>query len=241
MPLITPHDARPSHHTMLDPHVWIPPQVAEDLSQLSRHTTSEVGFMGLVEHDRIIDDNALLIADNYTITEIMLLDQECHSSTTELSAAALAALGGELMQRGNDDYDKLLFWGHTHPFGSTAPSGQDEQQMTLFRRNGCPWFLRGIFAPKRSEYTLFNFESYNVVRDVPWSIKLNVEDRSEYWKAQLAAKVHSIQYAGFHKGSRQKGGKDKDNGKDNGKDFGPDSASNANLFRSHADDFEVVD
>jgi len=204
---LVPHKATPVFHTLLEPKVLVSPAIAEDLSQISRHVSSEVGFMGLVERELKYSDEKILVADYYRITEIFLLEQECHSGTTELSADAMAALGRELMGRGNDDYDKLRFWGHTHPFGSVSPSSQDEAQMTIFRRNGCPWFLRGIFAPTHCEYTIFNYELNGVWRNVPWEVDYPTEDRAEYWKQQLAEKVKRIEYGGFNQGKKTKGGK----------------------------------
>ena len=207
MAIVSPHVAKPEVHSLMQPTVFVSPAIASDLGQIVKHTKSEVGFMGLVKREIVVDDDDLMVADNYILDELMLLDQECHSATTELSPEAMAALGIELLGRNNGDYERLLFWGHTHPFGSTAPSGQDESQMALFRKNGCPWFLRGIFAPQRSEYTLFNFQQHLVFRDVPWRIQYPVEDRSAFWKAQIEAKVKDCHNAtGFFKGGKGKHG-----------------------------------
>jgi len=198
--IITPHAAQPHVSSLTIPKVMLPPQVAADISYLSRHTKSEVGFMGLVTKESFTSEESVMVLEYYTVTEIMLLDQQCHSATTELSEAAMAELGVALLARGENgaDYDRLRFWGHTHPFGSTSPSGQDNNQMSLFRRNGCPWFLRGIFAPQKMEWTLFDFYRNLVSNDVPWEVLYEVENRDAFWAEEIRNKVHAFSaYSGI--------------------------------------------
>lgn len=129
----------------------------------------EIGWLGFVEK---VDETT------YNISDVMLFEQEVHSSTTEISPENLVTIGTELIKSGNDGVKKvnsLRLWGHSHVDMSVNPSGQDNDQMDIFKENNCDWFVR-IIANKKSQLKVdvFNYKSGLDFINVPWFEDSNV-------------------------------------------------------------------
>jgi len=103
--------------------------------------------------------------------------------------------------------NKLFFWGHSHVNMDTSPSSQDDAQIEIFRGDGCPWFIRGIFnKKKRAEFTVFFFDANLAVIDCPWSIEATVDDgRREFWEKEISDKVSTFSSSSYYGSNKHKG------------------------------------
>lgn len=166
------------------PMVYLTRKVYSELFHIIDLSDDEVGFLGTVTKTTY---------GNFLIDEVFILKQEVTAGSTELSEEGIADLTQELLQRedGVDTVNSIRFWGHSHVRMGTSPSGQDDHQMELFEKNGCPWFIRGILNKLgRMEFTIFFFDSGVKIVDAPWAIYefVNDEERDRI-EEELAQKV----------------------------------------------------
>jgi len=145
----------------------------------------EVGWLGTVRQTP---------SGNFVIEEVFLLHQEVSASQTEISEDGIAELAQELIETrpdGMEVVNAIRFWGHSHCYMGTSPSGQDEDQMRQFQQNECPWFVRGILNKLgRMQFDLFLWDIGVKITDVPWAIYefVDPELRTEI-EADFQAKV----------------------------------------------------
>ena len=166
------------------PMVYVTRKVFSELYHIIDLSDDEVGFLGTVTKTTY---------GNFLIDEVFILKQEVTAGSTELSEEGIAELTQELLQRedGVDTVNSIRFWGHSHVRMGTSASHQDERQMELFQKNGCPWFIRGILNKLgRMEFTIFFFDSGVKIVDAPWAIYefVNNEDRGRI-EEELEQKV----------------------------------------------------
>ncbi len=100
----------------------------------------EVGWFALVDYDE---------ADNsFTITELVIPNQEVTAAETDIGKEDLADAAMELIEAGKDT-SKMYAWFHSHVNMGVSPSGQDEYQVEDFLEDladqpEVPAFIRGI-------------------------------------------------------------------------------------------------
>lgn len=147
----------------------------------------------------------------YVIDQVRLLRQTSAPHQTVLDPIAVGEIAQEWItaagNKGNENPCK--FWGHTHPFPSTAPSGQDDRQMLAFFRGkfSPPFFIRGIFSPaplspafapdvpataacaSSAEFSVYDFTKGVVFRNVPWSVVDPEKDEEVLAHVSLVASV----------------------------------------------------
>lgn len=125
----------------------------------------EVGWQGTVSRTPKGD---------FIIEKTYLLDQDVTGVETELSADARFKLAFELSEKGDegiDEANRMRFWGHSHVRMGTGPSGTDERTMDQFEREGCPWYVRGIFNKLgKGSFTIFLYEQGFRINDAPWAV-----------------------------------------------------------------------
>jgi hypothetical protein len=102
--------------------------------------TKEVGWFAMVDHDEK--------ANTFTITEIVIPNQEVTAAETDIGKEDLADAAMELIEAGKDT-SKLYAWFHSHVNMTVTPSGQDEYQVEDFLEDladqpEVPAFIRGI-------------------------------------------------------------------------------------------------
>jgi hypothetical protein len=167
------------------PMILITPEAYNDMFVLIDEARTEVSWLGAVQR----------LGDDFLIHEVFLPEQECTSSTTEMTEEGLTKLATELLERpdGMELWNSVRFWGHSHVRMDVFASGPDNDQMSLFKEQvKDDWFIRGIFNKDGSaKFWLFHLSSGIVINDVPWSIYSPVVDdeRREAWRAQLKDKI----------------------------------------------------
>lgn len=183
---LTPHTAKPVINYQTMPHIYIDYQAYKDMCTLIDLIDTEVGWQGIVKK----------VDDDFLITEIFIMGQEVHETTTILTTDGQSDLAMELFETRPDDAVELLnslrFWGHSHVWMSVHPSSRDDAQMEEFKNNGAEYYIRGI--GNKAGVMVFDLYLYNekiTVHDVPWSIVHpdSPTPEKEKWEKELSKKV----------------------------------------------------
>jgi hypothetical protein len=154
----TPHDFDPrmvnieTNSPIETPEIIIMPAALEKMWHYVNIADKEVGWLG----------TATRFGKNFLIEDVYLLRQRVHSTTTIITPEGMGEFAMELLEN-NPDADKIInnirFWGHSHVYMDTSPSGQDEFQMECFRKMNGPFMIRGIFNKKgKISFTIFDWE-----------------------------------------------------------------------------------
>lgn len=98
------------------PKIILPADVKQKIDHWVDIAPGEISGLGVVEE----------VADGYRVSRVFLLKQECTGVETELEGQSIADLQCELLDEGNGDQDRLLFWWHSHVKMSTYWSSTDE-------------------------------------------------------------------------------------------------------------------
>lgn len=172
------------------PRILVSKDAYEDMFQLVDIVQKEVGWLASVEK----------IDNDYLIKEIFLLEQKSHSTTCKITEEGMGNWAMEMMNAREDGMDvvnSIRFWGHSHVWMGTSPSGQDEDQMQIFSKSCEDFFIRGIMNKSgRMEFTLYLYESGIEIHDVSWSIYDSNPDtaRREKWESEVKEKVGEFVY-----------------------------------------------
>lgn len=105
--------------------------------------TGEISWLG-----RVVDqgENDAGIR-TFLVDKIYLLDQECTGASTEIDGSSIA----KLMQELGDDFDNVLFWGHSHVNMGVFWSATDDAQVENFVKN--QRFVISYVFNKKREYS----------------------------------------------------------------------------------------
>lgn len=124
------------------PEVYISDEAMIKMKHYIDLNDDEVGWLGTAVKNK----------DGYYIEDVLLFEQEVHSTTTELTPEGLGEFGEKLLQRddGVEIWNKIRLWGHSHVNMTVSASGQDDEQMEVFSDNGHDWFIR-IIANKKGD------------------------------------------------------------------------------------------
>lgn len=178
------------------PKIYISDKAYHDMWFMVDEVSDEVGWLGTVKQDNFL---------TFCIEEVFLVEQEVTAAMTELDETGMAKLAEELMKRPNDDaYNRLRFWGHSHVRMDVQPSGQDNKQMELFEKNGCEFFIRGIFNKLgKAKFDVYYFKHGMIFEDCTWEmVKMKDDPRRKHWQEQIKDKVKkyvappTVAYAG---------------------------------------------
>lgn len=214
---LTPHAFTSKITVSGVPRVFIAPQALWDMYDLVDMCSVEISWLGLVEE----------IGRDFYVSEIFLIEQDCHPAETEMSAEGLATLTLKVMdERGMDVANSLRFWGHSHVNMGTGPSGTDESTMKMFEDGGHPYTIRAILNKDgRMEMGVFLYDKGIVVKDAPWEVFVAQEDRDARRKVlreemkELVTRV-SPGTTTFYRGQTAVGGDVGHGGYQNGYDYG---------------------
>lgn len=131
--------------------------------------SEEIGWLGTAYQE----DN------NIIITDMILFEQEVHSTTTEITPEGLSNFGEEILSQegGIDLWNSIKIWGHSHVNMGTFASSQDDKQMITFKDCGHDWFIRIIGNKSGSiKLDLYNYKQGIIYKDLPWRIILTKEE-----------------------------------------------------------------
>ena len=169
--------------------------------------SKEVGWFALVDHNAE--------ANSFTITELVIPNQEVTAAETDIGKEDLADAAMELIEAGKDT-SKMYAWFHSHVNMGVTPSTQDEYQVEDFLEDlmdqpEIPAFIRGIQNKKgelkldvyyvRHGVAYQNVDFYVIHDDDPQWLK-DIEDEV---KNKVTEKVYG--YYGGSGGNRQAAGK----------------------------------
>lgn len=158
--------------------VYILPDARAKMEMYCELCEKEIGWLGFVKK---------LEGIGFMITDVMLLKQEVHATTTEIDPQALLEFWG---QTPPEKQSEIKVWGHSHVNMSPTPSGQDDNQMEYFK-DGNPWFIRLITNKKGDmNITIYDYESgFEVHDDKLITYYPQRTEMREKIKAEIAEKV----------------------------------------------------
>lgn len=106
----------------------------------------EIGWLGYVEK---LPDEA-----GYVVTDVFLVEQEVHSTTTELSPDAIINYYNNLEEDKREEFlKKCKLWGHSHVNMAPSPSGQDESQGEELSKDAEDFYIR-LITNKKGDYNI---------------------------------------------------------------------------------------
>lgn len=130
--------------------LYILPEARSKMELYCDLSDGEIGWLAFVEKFEGV---------GFLITDCVLLEQEVHSTTTEISPEGLLKFWNDTPI---DKQCKIKMWGHSHVNMSTTPSGQDNDQMEYFK-DGNPWFIR-LITNKKREYHIDIYDYANGIK-----------------------------------------------------------------------------
>lgn len=123
----------------------------------------EVGWLGTAKRH----------GGNILLDDVFLFKQDVSAGHTKMDPANLNEAMLEVLQLpgGEEIFNNTRFWGHSHGNGMPEPSGQDNDQMKVFRKFGADFFLRGIFS-RRGEvnFGVYDWERGYAFHRVGWEL-----------------------------------------------------------------------
>lgn len=125
---------------------------------------NEIALLGCVKKEN----------NSYLIYDAIIIEQEVHSTTAEITEEGLSKLALELVEKENgvQMWNDIKMWYHSHVNMSTSPSIQDEEQMKLFIQNNDDFFIRMIGNKKEElKIDLYNIENGIVYEDLHFKME----------------------------------------------------------------------
>lgn len=180
-----PHQAKPEVELLAErkiPTIFLSLPAYQDTYLIIKESgDEELGWLGTVKR---LDDDA------YLIERIFLFEQDVSASHCNFDQKDLGKFWLEMLKRdpaNREMLNSILFWGHLHPDNMTEPSGQDEDQMEVFKHN--QFFIRGIFTRGgEGRFTFFNYALGYKVTDCSWRIWAENEERQNVLAAEIQEK-----------------------------------------------------
>lgn len=130
--------------------LFILPEARNKMELYCDLSEGEIGWLAFVEK---FDNQGFLI------TDCVLLEQEVHSTTTEITPEGLLKFWNNTPI---EQQCKIKMWGHSHVNMGVSPSSQDNSQMEYFK-DGNPWFIR-LITNKKREYHIDIYDYANGIK-----------------------------------------------------------------------------
>ena len=142
--------------------------------------TTEIGWLGTID---LIDEKS----QSYYLDDVYLAYQEVHGATTEITPEGMMKIAQEI---GDEKVPKLSFWGHSHVNMGVTPSGQDNDQVKLYKDNGLPYMFRAIGNKKGAfNLTFYDFVTGVSIENVEWELHIPLEIDIKAITEEIAEKV----------------------------------------------------
>ena len=130
----------------------------------------EIGWLGTAYRE----------GKNIYVEDVYLFEQEVHSTTTEITPEGLGKFGEEILKEDNgmEVWNNLKVWGHSHVDMGVTPSGQDCDQMLVFKDSGHDWFLR-IIGNKKGliKFDLYDYKIGVEYNDIPYYEHISKDEK----------------------------------------------------------------
>ena len=165
-------------------NIYILPDARAKMEMYCELCEKEIGWLGFVEKYEGI---------GFLITDVVLLKQEVHATTTEIDPAALLDFWG---QTEPEKQAKIKIWGHSHVNMAPNPSGQDDDQMKYFK-DGNDWFIR-LITNKKGDMNLTIYDYKNGVEihdDVLYTYNPKRAELRTAIEAEIKEKVKEKTYS----------------------------------------------
>lgn len=139
-----------------------------------------MAYNKIMEATNICDNEIALLGcvrkeyNSYIIYDVIIIEQEVHATTAEITEEGLSKLALELMEKENgiQMWNDIKMWYHSHVNMSINPSNQDDKQMDLFIQSHDDFFIRMIGNKKEElKIDLYNMENGIVYEDLPFKME----------------------------------------------------------------------
>lgn len=151
------------------PIVIVSKQAIKKMKVYIDECDQEIGWLG----------TAYKHGNAYIIDDVILFDQEVHSSTTEITPEGLSSFGEKILNKegGIELWNSIKVWGHSHVNMPTFASSQDDEQMEVFSDCGHDYFIR-IIGNKKGEMRidLYDYNTGVIYNYIPWIIEKTEEE-----------------------------------------------------------------
>ena len=151
------------------PVVIISKQAIKKMKVYIDECDQEIGWLGTAHKH----------GNTYIVDDVMLFDQEVHSTTTEITPEGLSSFGEKILntEGGIELWNSIKVWGHSHVNMSTFASSQDDEQMKVFSDCGHDFFIR-IIGNKKGEMRvdLYDFNTGIIYNYIPWITEKTEEE-----------------------------------------------------------------
>ena len=175
------------------PSITLSKEAYLDILLFVAHCEYEISWLGEVKRE----------GNDFIISKVHLLKQECSSVTTKISEEGRIDLISELSRSpdAKNRINSLKFWGHSHVEMTVGPSAQDLKQIRNCLEEGggvIDWYIMGIFnklGDVRFDIYMkdFGFQFHNV----PWRLAgpEYTPDRQKNVLGQIKNLVSAKQYS----------------------------------------------
>lgn len=110
----------------------------------------EIGWLGYVDK---LENNL-----GYFVSDVFLVEQEVHATTTELSPEGILKYYTALSPEMQETFvNKCKLWGHSHVNMATGPSGQDIEQGLELSKDTEDFYIR-LITNRRNEYNILFYD-----------------------------------------------------------------------------------
>ena len=169
------------------PTLYFTPTALEKTRLYVESCDTEIGWLGEIEP----------IGNDFLCKDVYLPEQDVHSATTEMQPDDLIKFASE-----HDDelMEKLCLWGHSHVNMGTSPSGQDDNQVDLFRDTSMQHFFR-VIANKKGELNVTYYDAKNsiTVTNSAWALYSPCEVDEDAVRAEVKSKLREKKYTTYTK------------------------------------------
>lgn len=144
----------------------------------------------------------------FTVTEIFVPRQEVGSTKADIDDDGMAVLADELLSRenGEEAFEALRFWGHSHVNMGVNPSGTDNE--TFEQLAGANEFFIRLIVNKSGDLNIAVYlrDEGITLYNVPWATYMpSFDARNAAWDATIKANVREHVYASYtYKGDNYK-------------------------------------
>ena len=157
----------------MKPIIYIMETAYDKMNEYIDQSDLEIGWLGTATKR---GSNIYVIEDTY------LFEQEVSDTTTEIKEEGLNNFAMELMQKENGEelWNNMRVWGHSHVDMGTSPSSQDNEQMKLFIKNPNEFFIR-IIGNKKGDMKIdiYDFELGLIYEDMEYEIVYEEEKQGK--------------------------------------------------------------